>query len=70
MSETEDKTELEVAAPEVEEEPTQDQEDSGIDKDIEKLSVSEKDNKPEEEIGKTTFNFLISFSSISNIFRY
>ena len=57
MSETEDKTELEVAAPEVEEEPTQDQEDSGIDKDIEKLSVSEKDNKPEEEIGKTILIF-------------
>ena len=57
MSETEDKTELEMAAPEVEEEPTQDQEDSGIDKDIEKLSVSEKDNKPEEEIGKTILIF-------------
>ena len=52
MSETEDKTELEVEAPEVEEaSPTEDKNDSGIDKDIEKLSVSENDNKPEEEIG-------------------
>ena len=55
MSETEDKPELEAETPDVEEEasPTQDQNDSGIDKDIEKLSVSENDNKAEEEeIGK------------------
>lgn len=52
MSETEDKPELEVEAPEVgEDSPTQDENDSGIDKDVEKLSVSENDNKPEEEIG-------------------
>ena len=54
MSETEDKPELEVEAPDVEEETTQEQNDSGIDKDIEKLSVSENDNKPEEEIGKNS----------------
>ena len=60
MSETEDKTELEVEAPEVEEaSPTEDKNDSGIDKDIEKLSVSENDNKPEEEIGSSTNNHLI-----------
>ena len=54
MSETEDKPELEAETPDVEEaSSTQDQNDSGIDKDIEKLSVSENDNKPEEEeIGK------------------
>ena len=57
MSETEDKPELEAETPDVEEEasPTQDQNDSGIDKDIEKLSVSENDNKPEEEIGNNIF---------------
>ena len=60
MSETEDKPELEVEAPDVEEETTQEQKDSGIDKDIEKLSVSENDNKPEEEIGNI-FNVLISY---------
>lgn len=55
MSETEDKPEVEVEAPDVDEaSPTQDQNDSGIDKDIEKLSVSENDNKPEEEIGIKT----------------
>ena len=54
MSETEDKPELEVEAPEVgEDSPTQDENDSGIDKDIEKLSVSENDDKAEEEIGNT-----------------
>ena len=54
MSETEDKPELEAETPDVEEaSSTQDQNDSGIDKDIEKLSVSENDNKAEEEeIGK------------------
>ena len=56
MSETEDKLELEVEAPEVgEDSPTQDENDSGIDKDVEKLSVSENDNKPEEEIGNNIF---------------
>ena len=54
MSETEDKPELEAETPDVEEaSSTLDQNDSGIDKDIEKLSVSENDNKAEEEeIGK------------------
>ena len=54
MSDTEDKPELEVETPDAEEaaSPPQEPNDSGIDKDIEKLSVSENDNKPEEEIGK------------------
>ena len=67
MSETEDKPELEAETPDVEEEasPTQDQNDSGIDKDIEKLSVSENDNKPEEEeIGKNIWIFNIFFTII------
>ena len=67
MSETEEKPELEVEveAPDVEEaSPTQDQNDSGIDKDIEKLSVSENDNKPEEEIGKNPLLIFLSLISI------
>ena len=65
MSETEDKTELEVEAPEVEEaSPSEDQNDSGIDKDIEKLSVSENDDKPEEEIGITNNNLIFQSFNI------
>ena len=47
MSETEEK--VEVATPENEEGKETSQEDSGIEKDVEKLSVE--DGKPEEEIG-------------------
>ena len=65
MSETEDKTELEVEAPEVEEaSPSEDQNDSGIDKDIEKLSVSENDEKPEEEIGNTDNHLILQSFNI------
>ena len=65
MSETEDKPEVEVEAPDVEE-PTPEENDSGIDKDIEKLSVSEK--KPEEEeIGKILGAMFQSLISPANI---
>ena len=47
MSETEEKAE--VATPENEERKETSQEDSGIEKDVEKLSVE--DGKPDEEIG-------------------
>ena len=48
MSDTEEKPEVET--PEDQEEKEASTEDSGIEKDVEKLSVE--DEKPEEEIGK------------------